>query len=112
MPTQRVVAYGADTMNSLSILERTCERDESRLTSKIVKLQLAEVDGKKAIAATYEEVDDIKVGHLSFEEYKTAVDKQSLTAIHISRGETVALEDGEAYIKGTELKVLVFRDKP
>jgi len=112
MPIQRVVAYGADTMDSLTTLELTCERDEARLTSKIIRIQLAEVDGKKAIAATYERVDDVRVGHLSLEQYQTEVDKQSLEAIHKARGETIAVDDGEAYIKGADTKVLVFREKP
>lgn len=106
-PKQRVVAYAADTMDSIKTLERTCERDEARLTSKIVELQLAEVDGKPATAATYEKTK-IRVGHLIFEEFETEVDVSRLTLLHNSLGEPVR---GEAHIEDTVVKVLIFRDK-
>jgi hypothetical protein len=108
MATQRIVAYAADTMDSVKTLEGTCERDEARLTSKIVTLQLAEVDSKPATAATYEKTHEIKVGHLIFEEFKTEVDVSRLKLLHSTLGEPVR---GEANIKDKAVKVLIFREK-
>jgi hypothetical protein len=114
MPTQRVVAYAADTMDSLETLELTCERDEAKLTSQLVKLQLAAietVDGKKATAATYERIDTIKVGHLIFEEFAgTPVDEQSRIAIHKGKQEPHVCT-GQAFIQNKATNVIVFREK-
>jgi hypothetical protein len=109
---QRVVAYPADTMDSLETLEFTCERDESRLTSQIMELQLGKIEddeNRKATAATYERTDEIQVGHLAFEQYETEVDISSLQAIHNTRGDTFLFK-GDAYIDNSAVKVLVFRE--
>ena len=110
---QHTAVYGANEIDSLKTLESSCERDESDWAGKMIKLDRVKNDGKDATAVTYEEVDDIKVGHLTLVEYKTDVDKQRLTAIHQSQGETLVLKDGgEAYVNGKPVKVLVFREKP
>jgi hypothetical protein len=113
MAKQRVVAYAADTMDSLATLEHTCERDESRLTSKLVSLQLASietVDGKKATAATYERTDEIEVGSLIFEEFTTDNDADSRTAIHKTKTEPLVCK-GQAFISNNSKNVIVFREK-
>lgn len=114
MATPGVVAYAADTMDSLKTLERTCERDESRLTSQLVSLQLAAidtVDGTKATAATYERIDTIRVGHLIVEQYDgTPVDEQSRIAIHTGKQEPHVCT-GKAFISNQATDVMVFREK-
>jgi hypothetical protein len=113
MAKQRVVAYAADTIDSLATLERTCERDEARLTSKLVSLQLASidtVDGKKVTAATYERTDEIRVGHLIFEEFTTENDVDVRTAIHKTKTEPLVCK-GQAFIKTNSTNVIVFREK-
>jgi len=109
MAEQFTRAYASD-MSSLNGLELTCEADEANLSAKITSLQLATDDGKKVTAAVYEDVDGVKLGHLAFEEYKTAVDETSLKAIHQSKGDTFLFK-GNAYVQGEPVKVLVFRDK-
>lgn len=110
-PVTHTVAYGANDIDSLATLELSCERDEGNLFAKIVKLELAAADGAKATAATYEEVDNFKIGHLTLVEYQTDVDAQSLTAIHVSQGEQFLFK-GKAYVKNSAVNVLVFREKP
>jgi hypothetical protein len=113
MSVQHTAVYGANEVASLQDLESSCKRDEADWTAKMIKLERVKNDGKDATAVTYEEVDNIKVGHITLVEYKTEVDKQSLTAIHEAQGETLVLKDGgEAYVNGKAVKVLVFREKP
>lgn len=108
---QRIRAYGAN-MSSLNGLEITCEKQEAEIQSKIISLELAKFeDGTKVTKAVYEEDDNTKVGHLSFEEFKTPTDVTSLKAIHKTKGDTFLFE-GAAFIKDKATKVLVFRDKP
>lgn len=109
-PVTHIVAYGAAAIDSLKTLELSCERDEANLFANIKKVQLATIDGAKGTGILYEEVDNFKMGHLTFVEYKTDVDIQSLTAIHTSQGETFLLK-GEAYVNNSPVKVLVFREK-
>ena len=116
MPTPKsvshTVAYGANDITSLKALEFSCERDEANLLANIESLQLATIEsGDKATAVTYKEVDDFDMGFLTLVEYKNDVDKQSQRAIHEGQGETFLIE-GEAYVSGKPVKVLVFREKP
>jgi hypothetical protein len=106
-PATRLVAYAAATMDSLRTLELTLERDEARLTSKVVKLELAEVDGKPASAATYEKTK-IRVGHLIVEEFETEVDVSRLKLLHSALGEPVR---GQANLTNKVVKVLIFREQ-
>lgn len=106
-----IVAYGAAAINSLKILELSCERDEVNKFANIKKIQLATIDSAQGTAVTYEEVDDFKMGHLTFAEYTTTIDEQSQLAIHKSQGETFLCK-GEAYVNSKVAKVLVFREKP
>jgi hypothetical protein len=99
-------------MSSLGGLELTCETDEANLTAKLISLELAKLDDDtKVTKAVYQENDDIKLGHLSFEEFKTPTDVTSLKAIHKTKGDTFLFE-GQAFVKNKAIKVLVFRDKP
>lgn len=110
-PERRVVAYAADTMDSLRTLELTCERDEARLTSRIVAMELGRLDtatGKKVTAATYQEEEEIQVGHLIFEQYQTEVDVSRLMLLHNSLGEPVR---GQAFVNNNPIKVLIFREE-
>jgi hypothetical protein len=107
---QRTRVYGAD-MSSLKGLELTCEKQEADLTSRLIRLRKATNDGVNVTAGIYEEDDDTKLGHLSFEEFKTPTDVESLKAIHKTKGDTFLFE-GEAFVKNKLIKVLAFRDKP
>lgn len=107
---QRIRAYEG-TMSSINGLELTCEKQEADVQSKLISLELAKFeDGTKVTKAVYEEDDDVKVGHLSFEEFKTPTDVTSLKAIHKTKGDTFLFE-GAAFIKDKATKILVFRDK-
>ena len=103
-------AYAKD-MSSLNGLELTCEADEANLMAKLVSLNLATDDGADVTAADYEEVDNIKLGHLIFEEYTTDVDAGSREAIHKTKGEPLVCK-GRAYINNNPMNVIVFREKP
>lgn len=107
---QHTRAY-APTMSSLKALELTCEKDEADLSARILSLQLATNDGEKVTAGIYEDDDEADLGELTFEEYQTDVDIQSLKAIHQTRGDTFLFK-GEAYVKNKAIKLLAFRDKP
>lgn len=108
---QHTRAYGAN-MSSLDGLELTCEKDEADLTAKLISLGLAKLDDEtKVTKAVFQEDDDIKLGHLSFEEFKTPTDVESLKATHKTKGDTFLFE-GQAFVKNKAIKVLVFRDKP
>lgn len=108
---QRIRAYGAD-ISSISGLELTCEKQEADLTSRIISLELAKLDdGTRVTKAGYEEDDSIKLGHLSFEQFKTPTDVTSLKAIHKTKGDTFLFQ-GDAFIKNKATKVLAFREKP
>lgn len=102
-------AYAAN-MSSLNGLELTCEKDEADLNAEIRSVQRATDNGDKVTAGIYEDNDDIVLGHLAFEEYKTDVDIGSLKAIHKTKGDTF-LFLGEAYITNATKKVIVFREK-
>jgi hypothetical protein len=110
-PVTHIVAYGAAAINSLKILELSAERDESNLFANIQKVQLANVDGAQGTAMTYEEVEDFKMGHLTFVAYISEVDEQSQMAIHKAQGETFLCK-GKAYVASKVVQVLVFREKP
>ena len=108
---QHTRAYGAN-MSSLNGLELTCESDEANLTAKLKSLELAKLDDNtKVTKAVYEENDDIILGRLIFEEFKTDVDVDSLKAIHKTKSEPFVCK-GEAFINGKAKKVIVFREKP
>lgn len=99
----------AKSMSSLNGLELTCEKDEADLAAKLISLQLAkDGNGADITAATYEEVDGVKVGHLIFEEYTTDVDAGSREAIHKTKGEPLVCK-GRAYINNAARNVIVFR---
>ena len=100
-------AYTAN-MSSLKGLETTCEADEANLTARIVSLELGTDDDTDVTVGDYEEDDTTILGELSFEEYKTDVDEQSLKAIH---KDDTFLFKGNAFVKSMPVKVLVFRDK-
>lgn len=107
---QHVAAYGAEAIKSLEDLEFSCERDESQWTAKIINLRQVTVDGKNATAATYEEVDDMKVGHLILTTYKDDIDAHSQIAIHNAQHETFLFK-GAGFVNSNPVKILVFREK-
>ena len=107
---KHIVAYGANDVDSLKTLELSCESDEANWTASIISLELATDDGVSVTASTYQNVDNVKVGHLILSEYTTDVDAHSQIAIHDSQHETFLFK-GEAYVAGHPKKVLVFREK-
>src|SRR5437868_13106454 len=92
---KHTVAYGANDIDSLETLELSCERDEINLFSKIKEIRLAKDDSLDVTAVIYEEVDDLDIGELLFEQFKTDVDEQSLKAIHKALGDPIK---GQAFI--------------
>jgi len=98
-------------MSSLNGLELTCETDEADLAAKLTSLALGNDDGTDVTAASYDEIDGVKVGHLIFEEYTTDVDAGSREAIHKTKGEPLVCK-GRAYINSQAKNVIVFREKP
>lgn len=111
MATQHVAAYGGDAIDTLQTLELSCERDEAQWTAKIINLRQVTVQGKNATAATFEEVDDMRVGHLTLTTYKDDIDAHSQIAVHNAQHETFLFK-GNAFIKNSPVNILVFREKP
>ena len=103
-------AYVA-SMSSVKALELTCEADEGNLLAKITSMELGTDDGTDVTVADYQDDDTTMLGELSIEEFKTDTDRQSIKAIHKTRGDTFLFE-GKAFIKNKATNVLVFRDKP
>ncbi len=108
-PVTHTAAYAAD-IDSLKSLELSSERDEINWFSKINSLQLAKDDDVDVTAIIYGETEDMDLGELAFEEYKTDVDEQSIKAIHQAKGDTFLFK-GKAYVQNNPVKVLVFREK-
>lgn len=121
----KVVAYTADSLNTLSDLETSCERDEGRL-GKIIKIEratLEEATGKKAVAVTYEKVSlptDINIGKLTFLSFANPGDKNTkLTQLRLAQatpvlpGDNPSAENSVAkvFIGTQTFDILVFRDK-
>src|ERR1043165_713047 len=94
---KHTIAYGANDIDSLESLELSCERDEAHLFAKIKEIRLAKDDDMNVTAVIYEDADDLDMGELTFEQFKTDVDESSLRAIHKSLGEPVK---GRAFISG------------
>ena len=109
---ERILAYGTNEFHSLKSFEGTCEGEESRFRAKLMKIQLAKIDGTTdATAVIFEKVGiGTNIGHLIIEEYTTDVDKQSRIAIHKTEGEPFICE-GAVYINNKPTKILVFREK-
>lgn len=107
---QHVAAYGADDIKTLEDLELSCERDESQWTAKIIGLRQVTVGGKPATAATYEEDDDVRVGHLILTTYNDDIDAHSQIAVHNAQHETFLFK-GTGFVKGAAVKILVFRER-
>jgi len=101
------------TMSSLNGLKLTCEKDEADLTAKLISLALGKDKdtGTDETAASYEEVDGMKLGHLIFEEYTDDADAGSREATHKKKGEPLVCK-GRAYINSQAKNVIVFREKP
>lgn len=106
------IAYKEEEIGTLKDLELSCERDEGTHESNVTAVKRAkDENGGKLTAVTYKFVDDFKMGRLTILEYKTDVDKGSIKTIQKSKGETFICE-GEAFVKGKPVKILVFREKP
>lgn len=109
---EEIIAYKAEDIDSLKTLETSCERDEAAHFSNVKAMKrVTNEKGDKLTAVTYKFVDDFKMGHLTILQYDTDVDKSSKKAIQKSKGETFICE-GEAFVKGKAVEVLVFREKP
>jgi len=110
MATQHVAAYGADAIDTLQTLELSCERDEAQWVAKIVSLRQVTVQGKNATAATFEEVDDARVGHLTLTTYTDDIDAHSQIAVHNAQHETFLFK-GTAFVNNKPVNVVVFRER-
>lgn len=112
---KRVRFYKASDMTSLTILERTCETQEVRLTSAIISLEIAKsIDdtasdqGTRGTAATYKEVDGGNLGRLTLVEFDDDNDALTKQTQHQLPQETLLFK-GRAMI-GEEIKnLMVFR---
>lgn len=110
---EEIIAYKEEEINTLKDLELSCERDEAAHLSNVTAVKRAvNEDGDRLTAVTYKFVDDFKMGRLTILEYKTEVDISSIKAVQTkTKGETFICE-GEAFVKGKAVKILVFREKP
>lgn len=113
-PIRHVTAYQADTFKSLEELRGSCQRDEGDLTSKIVSINKATIDGVPGTAFTFEEVNDFgSVGHdLVAATYKDETDRQSQMTLHVNVQKETFLCGEQAYINSNLVNVLMFRAKP
>ena len=113
-PIKHITAYKADTFKTLEDLRGSCQRDEGDLTSKVVSLNKATIDGVPGSAFTFEEVTDIgSVGHhLVAVTFKDEVDRQSQMALHVNVQKETFLCGEQAYINNNPVNVLMFRAKP
>lgn len=108
---QHVAAYGGEAIKTLEDLELSFERDESQWTAKIINVRQVTVAGKNATAATYEEVDEMRVGHLTITTYKDDIDAHTQIAVHNAQHETFLFK-GAGFVKNDPVKLLVFRERP
>ncbi len=108
---KHTAAYAAKDIDTLHTLEISLERDEADWAARIISLEQVTVDGANATAATYQEDDDARVGHLTLSEYTDDIDAHSRIAIHTANKETFLFK-GAAFVKDVSVKVLVFREKP
>lgn len=106
---QHVAAYGATDIKTLEDLELSVERDEAQFTAKIINLRQVTVGGKNATAATYEEVDDERVGHLTLTTFTDDINAHSQIAVHNAQHETFLFK-GAGFVNGNPVKILVFRE--
>lgn len=113
-PIKHVTAYAADTFKSLEDLRGSCQRDEGDLSSKVVSIDKATIDGVQGTAFTFEEVLDFgSVGHdLVAVTYKDETDRQSQMALHVNVQKETFLCGERGYINGSPVNVLMFRAKP
>jgi len=112
---KRVRFYKASDITSLPILERTCETQEVRLTSKIIAMEIAKsIDdtngdqGTRGTAATYKEVTGGNLGRLSLVEYEDDGDAVAKQTEHELRQETLLFK-GRAMVGDETKNLMVFR---
>jgi hypothetical protein len=108
--SKHTAAYAAD-INSLKTLEMSLERDESNWFANIKTLDTGTDDGANVTVATYEDVDNFKMGHLTLVLYSANEDRDKLKDLHKKAGE-VFIYDGSCFVNSNRFKVLVFREKP
>jgi hypothetical protein len=100
--------YQSGDMNSIEILEDTCNTDEFNLLdgSLLQSLDTVSVDGKKATEAVYKAEDDhTNLGKLVIK--RAGSDEEAEEKINADKENF--LFKGKAYIRTVSTKVLVFR---
>src|SRR5437764_4683166 len=104
-PVRHITAFKADAFKSLEDLRGSCQRDEGDLTSKIVEIHKAMIDGVQGTAFIFEEVTDIgSVGHdLVAVQFTTEADRQSQRAIHENVQKETFLCEGKAFINNNSV---------
>jgi hypothetical protein len=104
-------AYPKD-MSSLKGLELTCENDEANLFAKLVSLDLGiNENGEEVTAASYDDdVGDMDLGNLIFEQFTTENDALSREAIHKTQNEPLVCK-GRSFINNQPVNVIVFREQ-
>ena len=107
---KHTVAYEAN-IHSLKTLELSLERDESNLFADMSSLEVGTDDGQDVTVATYEEVPEFEMGHLTLANYSSPEDRDRIKELHVEARD-VFLFAGEAFITNNKLKILVFREKP
>ncbi|HJP94708.1 MAG TPA: hypothetical protein VJ875_22290 [Pyrinomonadaceae bacterium] len=97
-------------ISSLKGLELTCENDEANLFAKLVSLDLGiNENGEEVTAASYDDdVGDMELGNLIFEQFTTENDALSRIAIHQAQNEPLVCK-GRIFINNQVANVLVFR---
>lgn len=113
MAEKHTTAFKADAFKNLEDLRGSCQRDEGDLTSKIIAVNKATIDGVPGTAFTFEEVTDIgSVGHdLVAVQFTTEADRQSQRALHEGVQKETFLCAGKAFINNNEINVMLFRAK-
>ncbi len=122
----KTVAYLANSLTTLGVLESSCNRDESYL-GKVINIELATIEsssGAKAVAITYEAVDPfdsgINLGHLSLKAYSNTAEENLLKVQFLQARCTPVLPGGnpdtnssraKAYIQNDTVKFLIFREE-
>jgi hypothetical protein len=93
----KTLFYTSGDVNSLNLLETTCNTDELTFKRKLQSLDTVSVDGKKATEAVYKRGDRVNLGKLKIEKFT-------------KERESSALFKGKAFILTQPVDVLVFRD--
>jgi len=107
MATEQYVVNFPANLGSLEELERRCQIEQVNRPANIKSLALGTSNGENATIGVFEGASSVQFGRLTFVEYKTDVDEQSLKAVHQSKGDDFLFK-GAAYIQNNSVTLLAF----